>query len=45
MAGFGENRFPNDGGVKDVFGASPNMHMQYNRGVSIPTSSFVFTKL
>jgi hypothetical protein len=43
MAGFGENRFPNDGGVKDVFGASPNMHMQYNRGVSIPTSSFVFT--
>ena len=28
--GFGD--FKKDGGVKDVFGASPNMELQYNRG-------------
>jgi len=30
--GFGELK--KDGGIKDVFGASPNMELQYNREVT-----------
>ena len=35
MAGFGENRFIKDGGIKDVFGSSPNLKLQFNRILAI----------